>query len=188
MSPDERLDELCGRIRATHWFEKLGQFPAKRGRFVGIPDLTIWGAAQTVELLPSAEVKIPHDDAFIERFGPMAWLDVLEEADDEASRELLARKQKRGMSKAAFKKIRRVAEASLKSAKEAHLLIVTDEYLAPGSHRFLPAARQSALYAIERCAEEINSGDEGVWCEIVTLLLEGFWPLGILPSGEIVVL
>ena len=175
------IDELINGMNSAKWFSRLGEFPPRQGRFVGVPDLTLWAAVAILELLPSADPYVPHDQEFIERFAPMICLNDLDAAEDETGSELRNASKEVELNTTQLAELRRLMRRALNRAHEHPLLVV-------GPHRFLGAAKLAAVYAVERAAGEIKSEVEGPWSEIVALFFEGYWPMGVLPSGEIVVL
>jgi hypothetical protein len=50
------------------------------------------------------------------------------------------------------------------------------------------AARMAGRFACRMAAAEVIVGKVGFWCEMVRLFNKGYWPLGRLPGGELVVL
>lgn len=59
--------------------------------------------------------------------------------------------------------------------------------LRAGIHDFTPAARGAALVAVVQAVREIANDNGSFWRSIIRIYMMGHWPLGSLPSGELVV-
>jgi hypothetical protein len=178
------LDELRALIQSAQWFANLGRAVSAPG-LITITDIGLWqefGAACT-----SAEFDLPHDASVFENpsFAGMNWLPTaLEEPDPIHGGDLehIAHDlQREDQIKETRVEVLRLALKSQQIAADQPILII-------GPTNFNDTARMAGRYASRRAASEIVAERVGFWCRVVKLYNRGHWPLGLLPSGEVVVL
>jgi hypothetical protein len=83
--------------------------------------------------------------------------------------------------KAARLEVFRLALASQRTSADQPVLKV-------GPTDYNEAARMAGRFSCRMAASEIVVDQVGFWCNIVQLYQKGHWPLGRLPSGDVVVL
>ena len=166
------LESLRELLKNAAWFQQLGEFRGKPG-MLAIRDLEPWRTddvgdseeervAASMEWLPS-KVEMP---------DPFHGVSIRELADEQSKADAL-RKVSLEMYSAAL--------TSLRSVTPHPLLKV-------GPHDFFRAARGAGAYAAKGAAGEVFLDQVGIWCSLLELFCEGFWPCGRLPDGTIVVL
>jgi hypothetical protein len=178
------LDELLFLVQMTPWFSNLGRATAQQG-LIPITDLGQW--QRFIEALTSAEFGLPHDATAFEMppFAQMSWLpSAHDEADPIHGDSLIeiARAQGREPEfKIARLEIFKAAAASQRGAFDQRILKVEASDLNE-------VARSAGKYACRMAASEIVVGRVGFWCRLIRVYREGNWPMGLLPSGDVVVL
>ena len=167
------LEILRELLEHAEWFQKLGQFDGPEG-MVALKNLEAWR---------SEELGV--DEVAARIAEEMAWLPTKAGEPDpihglrlrETARELEKEEEFRQQGMAIYK----LALTSLRAATAHPLLRV-------GPHNFLEAAKGAAAYAARAAAGELVVGQPGPWCALVDLYARGFWPCGILPNRQVVVL
>jgi hypothetical protein len=61
-------------------------------------------------------------------------------------------------------------------------------WLKIGATDYSEAAKQGLLFTIRMALAETLAEERGVWCSCCDLYVAGYWPMGRLPRGEIIVL
>lgn len=59
--------------------------------------------------------------------------------------------------------------------------------LVDGPHDFNEAARGGAQFAARMAAREITNGVVGLWCDVVRLFSQGWWPCGLTVDERLVI-
>lgn len=166
------LDELNHSIKSAKWFINLGRFQGRKG-FVALKSLKAWDQTDQSR----------HEDFAME--DAMQWLPSSRDEHDpiyqNSLKELLLQKNKQEEGRRTGVEIYKQVLSSLRNAVKHPLLFV-------GPHDFTEAAKGAALYAFRSASLEILAERQGFWCSLIPLYCEGYWPCGLLPSGEIVVL
>lgn len=178
-----KLDALKQLIESAGWFANLGKASAATGR-LPITD-SEW--QQFINLSMRAEFGLSHDINVVEKgpFEEMIWLPTSNEEPDPVHglglEEAAHRLNRVDEFKTARIDVYRLVLASQRKVPELLLLKV-------GNTDLNISARMAGRYACRMAASEIVVDQVGFWCDTVQLFHEGHWPLGLLPSGEIVVL
>jgi len=171
------LRELTDLIHTTDWFSCLGQeYHGKGLQVVQLPNLDQW--SRVTDILP--DDRVPDLIA-----GGMEWLPSQRDMVDPIHRDFLEQRAVELGKRAEFgersSEIYKVALAALRGFQG-------DPFLKVGPHDFAEAARGSALFAVRRAAFEILLGIPGFWCRLMHVYADGHWPLGVMPTGDVVVL
>ena len=177
------LDDLKRLIEMADWFANLGKAIAAPG----LVPVTESEWQRFMRASTNAELGLPHDTSVFEKppFADMTWLPAANEEPDpihgraleDAARYL----NREGEFKAARIEVLRFALASQRRVPELPALKV-------GATDSNNPARMAGRFACRMAASEIVVDQVGFWCEMVQLFRKGHWPLGRLPSGEVVVL
>jgi hypothetical protein len=166
------IEELKGHIRQADWFAKLGKFQEREGTL----------ALRTLEAWRSADAAADEHHSYIAE--NMRWLpSQSSEADPIHGGSLKALAEETGRAEEVKRlslEVYRLTLASLRTVAASPLLRA-------GPHDFNPAARNAASYTTRMAASEICLDRRGLWCSLVPVFGEGFWPCGIMPDGKIVV-
>lgn len=184
MNPN--LDRLRASIQDGKWFSRLGGF-SSRDRFVAISNHEAW--AGFTRMCVATEFGIPVPDVperdQMDFLQGMDWMPTSQGDDDPFhGSDLINRIKAEGKSdllKAWRLDLCKIALAGFRS-------VGPSPWLKVGPTDYSDAAKQGLLFAIRMALAEIVAERPGIWCSCCDLYVAGHWPMGRLPSGEIVVL
>lgn len=151
-------EELQALINNAAWFTRCGQSTAE-------PDLVPLSAIATSanwDWLPTSR----EQDDPIHGKGLADELEAAEMAQTRRSAELTAAK---------------CVWASLGSVPHSVPVLVD------GPHDLTPAAKGGAEFAARMAAREIVANRPGLWCRVVELFSEGYWPCGLESDQQMIV-
>jgi hypothetical protein len=178
------LEHLKIFVQEAQWFTNLGHTSISPGVVV-LSDPEQW--KQFVRAGTGAEFGLPHNTAPLTTFpfGKLEWLPTslgeIDPVHENALQTLAQTGGKTAELKAARLEVHKLALRSMRGMTKPPLLKV-------GGTDLTEAARGAALFACRMAASEIGVEQPGFWCSLMPFYHAGHWPLGRVPSGEIVVL
>ena len=163
MSPAEIMEIA----QTAAWFQRVGQF-RPYGSKVAIRTLNAW-----------AGYPAPDDENAIA--DTMEWLPTSREQPDPIGADLAA------LWATASPERKAVPMNAYREALRSLGAVAHVSRLTLGPHDFSVAAHGAALYAVRSAAREAVVGAPGIWCELLEIYRDGYWPCGVLPDRRIVV-
>ena len=165
-----KYSELMKILDNINWFTFVGNYKSE-GNKIAIHSLEAWDSA----IFPS-----DMDDKLTRCASLMNWLPTSwEEVDPIYGHALLDSAHivpdNKKLVMAAYKK-------AMKSLREFN-----KTQFKSGRNDFSLAAKGAALYCVKMTAIESLAGKPGLWTEIFKLYIDGYWPCGLMPNGELVV-
>ena len=165
------IEHIHQLVEKATWFTALGTFQQQPGR-LAIRHLLAWD-----ESIFEPSIDGHHADIA----NAMNWLpSSRDQADPFYANQLrLEFQQQEAEVRSYVMQIYKAAMSGLRHV--GHPLLHTHK------HHFVEAAKGAALYAVRMAAIETACGRPGVWTELLQLYVEGHWPCGVMPTGEIIV-
>jgi hypothetical protein len=178
------LHELKSLIQTARWFANLGCAVAEPG-LIAITDMNQWQRFNAA--LIAAEFRLSFDTSALDEppFAGMVWLPTSHGQRDPVHGETLATLATE-QGRAAECRAARMEVFSL--ALESQAPVPDQPILIAGPRDHNLAARGAGRFAARMAASEVVVGQIGFWCRIIRLYHKGNWPLGLLPSGDVLVL
>lgn len=165
------IDEIISDLNRVKWFSKVGKYH-ERGGEQSIRSLSAW---DNINFAMGVD---PHHANIAEK---MDWLPSSRDGQDPFYGESLynAIRDASPESKNVIMEVYRLTLVSLRNIDKSKLN--------SGHNDFSEAAVGAALYCSRMAAAEVVVTQSGVWCDLFNLYIEGYWPCGRMPNGEIVV-
>lgn len=165
------IDFIIFKIAEANWFSAVGTFRDKKG-MQSITSLAAWDSDIFSENLNARDTRIA---------AQMDWLPSSKNQIDPFYGDLLI--EKWNEVKPDFEdKVMEIYKKTLYSLRAADI-----SKLISGPHNYFEVAKGSALYCSRMAAIEIAIDHPSIWNELIDLYIEGYWPCGLLPNGDIVV-
>ena len=165
------IDFIIFKIAEANWFSVVGTFRDKKG-MQSITSLAAWDSDIFSENLNARDTRIA---------AQMDWLPSSKNQIDPFYGDLLI--EKWNEVKPDFEdKVMEIYKKTLYSLRAADISKLTS-----GPHNYFEVAKGSALYCSRMAAIEIAIDHPSIWNELIDLYIEGYWPCGLLPNGDIVV-
>ncbi|WP_133858909.1 hypothetical protein [Comamonas sp. JUb58] len=165
------IDSLIFKIAEANWFSAVGAFGCKKG-MQSITSLAAWDSDIFSGNLNTSDAIIA---------AQMDWLPSSKDQVDPFYGNLLI--EKWGEVKLNFENnIMEIYRKTLHSLRMAN-----NSKLTSGPHNYFEVAKGSALYCSRMAAIEIAIDHPSIWNELINLYIEGYWPCGLLPNGDVVV-
>lgn len=164
----EHIQQLTAQAQ---WFTALGTFQQQADR-LPIQHLLAWD-----ESIFNSSI----DDNHADIANAMDWLPSSGDQPDPfyANQLILEFQQQEAEARSHVMQIYKVAMSGLRHVD--HPLLHTSK------HHFVEAAKGAALYCVRMAAIEAACGKPDIWGELLKLYAAGYWPCGVMPTGEIVV-
>lgn len=165
------INEMISEIKKAKWFSEVGSYPGGGGKRP-IRSLAAWDSNVFAEGIDAHHAEIA---------AQMDWLPTTRDQSDPFHGESLRNELQEAGPEAKAK----VMEAYKQAMKS--LGTVEASKLASGQNNFSEAATGAALYCSRMAAMEVVTGKPAIWCDLFEVYCAGYWPCGILPSGDVVV-
>jgi hypothetical protein len=135
----------------------------------------------------AAEFRLRFDTSALDEppFAGMVWLPTSHDQADPIHGQTLAALAKEQGREAEYRAARMEAFGL---ALESQAAVPDQAILKTGPTNYNFAARTAGRFAARMAASEVFVGQDGFWCRIIRLYHGGNWPLGLLPSGDVLVL
>jgi len=160
------------RIRSAPWFSRVGTFPNTK-HAVGLTSLRVFG---------QSKLEVTDRDGFVAQ--RMSWMPSSNAHPDPFYGEtLVERVEAAELTIEASANIQHLAMATGEPIHDVHF---PEDFLA-GNHDLRIEARGGAMRAARGVGLELTLSTSGRWSEVFEIYLSGFWPLGLLPDGKLVV-
>ena len=165
------LTHWAAQWAGVNWFSQVGTYPGGAGR-QAIQSLLAWDAEHV-----GAQVDARHAEIAVH----MDWLPTGYDQDDPFLGGLLTQKLK-GAGSTNQTQVMDACKQAMRALRQ-----LDASGLVSGPHDYSQAARGAALYAVRMAAIETVLSMPGIWSQLLSLYLMGYWPCGRLPNGDVVV-
>ncbi|QSI29787.1 hypothetical protein GNX71_09410 [Variovorax sp. RKNM96] len=165
------MENLKEKIKSANWFAAIGTYPGGVGKR-SIKNLHAWD--ETI-------FKVGLDQEHAAIAEEMDWLPSTKDEIDPFYGDSLrhALDLKNSNYKEDLKEVYSIALKSLRHIEESKLI--------SGPHNYVEVAKGAALYCSRMAAVEVVVGRPGVWCDLLDIYCQGYWPCGRLKNGTLIV-